>query len=71
MSHLWDNWRCEGLVDRRSRAAREMLTRLRRSAGSNDLIQPQGSLGKRYFHAFGRHGKFSETAAGRMSEGVG
>jgi hypothetical protein len=30
-----------------------------------------GILGKRGLHAFRRHGKLAQTAAGRMSEGVG
>src|ERR1700756_226488 len=38
---------------------------------SSDGFERSGLLGKRCLHACGRHGKFSETAAGRMSEGVG
>src|SRR5260370_29918174 len=49
----------------------ERLTSLPRSAGRAAFSEPQGSLGKRCLHAFRRHGKFSETATGRVSEGVG
>lgn len=52
-------------------ARRERLTGLPRSAGRAAFFEPQGSLGKGCLHAFGRHGKFSETATRRVSEGVG